>query len=237
MIDPTARNPLLSDQPLPPFSEIKPEHIVPAIEQLIAQGRAHLERVLQDNREPTWENLVEPLEAENDRLERAFAPVSHLNAVVNTPQLREAYNTSIQLLTEYNTEVSQNRDLYNAYKKLTESDQYPHLSPAQRKVIDNALRDFVLGGVALDGEKKQRFGEISRELSELSTTFANNVLDATGAWYLHFNTADALAGLPDSAIAQAKQAAEQKRDSTGKPLSRLCGNPGFSLLLGGHDVR
>lgn len=219
MIDPTAQNPLLSDQPLPPFSEIKPEHIVPAIEQLIAQGRTHLERVLQDNREPTWENLVEPLEAENDRLDRAFAPVSHLNAVVNTPELREAYNTSIKLLTEFNTEVSQNRDLYNAYKKLAESDQYTHLSPAQKKVVDNALRDFVLGGVALDGEKKQRFGEISRELSELSTTFANNVLDATGAWYLQFNTADALAGLPDSAIAQAKQAAEQKQDTTGKPLT------------------
>ncbi|MDO6747551.1 oligopeptidase A [Gilvimarinus sp. 1_MG-2023] len=219
MTDSLAQNPLLSDQPLPLFDEIKPEHIVPAVEHLIAEGRAHLERLLAGNDKPTWDSLVAPLEAEDDRLERAFSPVSHLNAVVNSPELREAYNTSIALLTEYSTEVSQNRDLYNAYKALAESDEYSALSTAQKKVVDNALRDFVLGGVALDGEDKQRFADISRQKSELSTRFANNVLDATGAWYLHFDSADSLAGLPESAIAQARQAAEQKQDDQDNPLS------------------
>ncbi|MDO3387735.1 oligopeptidase A [Gilvimarinus sp. SDUM040013] len=223
MTQENAHNPLLSEQPLPEFSKIKPDHIVPAVEQLIEQGRTHLQKLLEQFAEgnllPTWENLVEPLEAEDDRLERAFSPVSHLNAVANTPELRDAYNTSIALLTEYNTEVSQNRDLYRAYKALAQSEQYTALEAAQKKVVDNALRDFVLGGVALDGEAKQRFGDISRHLSELSTQFSNNVLDATGAWYLHFESDSALAGLPESALAQAVQAAEHKKDEDGNPLS------------------
>lgn len=218
MTDPTASNPLLSDALLPPFSAIRPEHVEPAVSQLIDEGRAHLQELLKALGEPTWESLVAPLEAEDDRLERAFAPVSHLNAVANTPELRDAYNASIALLTDYSTEVSQNRELFEAYQALADSEAYQALSSTQKKVVDNALRDFKLGGVALEGDDKKRYGAIAKRLSELSTTFANNVLDATAAWYLHFDDAEALAGLPESALAQAKQAGELKKHDNGEPL-------------------
>ncbi len=218
MTQPASDNPLLSNAVLPPFSQIKPEHVEPAVRQLIDEGRAHLQRLLAEVDVPTWDNLVAPLEAEDDKLERAFSPVSHLNAVANNPELRDAYNASIALLTEYSTEVSQNRELYQAYQRLADSDEYQTLTTTQKKVVDNALRDFKLGGVALEGEDKQRYGAIAQRLSELSTTFSNNVLDATGAWYKHFDSAEPLAGLPDSALAQAQQAGEQKKHDNGEPL-------------------
>jgi oligopeptidase A len=211
-------NPLLRHNPLPPFSDIKPEHVVEAVETLVEQGRAHLKALLANLQTPTWDTLVVPLEAEDDRLEQAFAPVSHLNAVANTPELRAAYNASIALLTEYGTEVAQNRQLYQAYQALADSDQYSQLNASQQKTIDNALRDFRLGGVSLEGDAKQRYGDIAQRLSELSTTFANNVLDATGAWYLHVTDPEALAGLPDSALAQAQQAGQLKKRDNGEPL-------------------
>jgi len=203
-------NPLLETHELPPFSAIKPEHVEPAIRQLIDENRAHRERLLDGLDQPTWDNFVAPLEAEEDRLEQAWSPVSHLNAVVNSEALREAYNASVALLTEYNTEVSQDRRLYEAFQAVADSPEYDQLSQAQRQSIDYALRDFRLGGVALEGEAKKRYGQIKKRLSELSTQFANNVLDATQAWYKHFTDPQDLAGLPDSALEQAAQAAKQK---------------------------
>jgi len=211
-------NPLLQDAELPPFAAILPEHVEPAISQLIEQGRQHLQQLLSGLTAPTWETLVAPLEASDDRLEKAWAPVSHLNSVRNNPQLREAYNASLAKLTEYSTEVGQNEALYNAYRQLAESSEYASLSPTRQKVIDNALRDFRLSGVALSGEDKNRYADIAQRLSKLGTQFANNVLDATGAWYKHFTDAEALRGLPESALAQAKQAGEQKQDDKGEPL-------------------
>src|SRR5690606_32936852 len=203
-------NPLLQKHLLPPFSAIQPEHVEPAIRQLISDSRAHMQQLLETLEQPTWNSLVAPLEEQGDLLEQACAPVSHLNAVCNNEALRNAYNASIALLTEYGTEVSQNTELYHAYQALADSDEYLNLSQAQKQTVDNALRDFRLGGVTLDGEKKKRFGEIKQRLSQLSTQFSNNVLDATQAWYKHFEHADALAGLPESALAQAAQAATQK---------------------------
>lgn len=203
-------NPLLQKHLLPPFSAIQPEHVEPAIRQLIDDSRAHMQQLLDTLEHPTWDSLVAPLEEQGDLLEQAWSPVSHLNAVCNNDALRNAYNASIALLTEYGTEVSQNTELYHAYQALADSDEYLNLSQAQKQTIDNALRDFRLGGVTLDGEKKKRFGEIKQRLSQLSTQFSNNVLDATQAWYKHFEHADALAGLPESALAQAAQAATQK---------------------------
>ncbi|WP_024461834.1 oligopeptidase A [Marinimicrobium sp. LS-A18] len=203
-------NPLLETHELPPFSAIKPEHVEPAIRQLIDENRAHRERLLDGLDQPTWDNFVAPLEAEEDRLEQAWSPVSHLNAVVNSEALREAYNASVALLTEYNTEVSQDKRLYEAFQAIADSPEYDQLSQAQRQSIDYALRDFRLGGVALEGEAKKRYGQIKKRLSELSTQFANNVLDATQAWYKHFTDPQDLAGLPDSALEQAAQAAKQK---------------------------
>ena len=204
-------NPLLETHELPPFSAIQPEHVEPAISQLIDANRKHLQELLKGLQQPTWETLVAPLEAQGDLLDQAWAPVSHLNAVRNNDALRTAYTSSLTRLTEYGTEVSQNTELYNAYQKLAESEEYAQLTQAQKQAVDNALRDFRLGGVALDGEQKQRFGAIQKRLSELSTQFSNNVLDATQAWYKHFTDANALSGLPDSALAQAAQAAAQKQ--------------------------
>lgn len=203
-------NPLLASHTLPPFSSILPEHVEPAIQQLINESRAQLAKTLSQSTAPTWNSLVAPLEAQSDKLDQAWSPVSHLNAVANSEALRDAYTRSVALLTEYGTEVSQNQALYDAYAALRASEEYVTLSTAQQKAIDNALRDFRLGGVALPPADKKRFGDIQQRLSELSTQFSNNVLDATQAWFKHFESVDALAGLPESALAQAAQTAQQK---------------------------
>lgn len=203
-------NPLLEQHRLPPFSTIRSEHVEPAVSQLIEEGRQQLKNLLETLKQPSWKNLVEPLEEQGDKLDQAWSPVSHLNSVANNDELRKAYTASIALLTDYSTEFSQNEGLYKAYQQLADSPEYAQLSQAQRQTIDNALRDFRLGGVALNEADKKRYGEIQKRLSELSTQFSNNVLDATQAWYKQFDTAEPLAGLPESALAQAAQAAAQK---------------------------
>lgn len=203
-------NPLLATHTLPPFSAIAAEQVTPAISELIEQGRAQLAQLLANLPNPSWNTLVAPLEEQGDKLDQAWAPVSHLNSVANSEELRKAYTESVALLTDYSTEFSQNEALYNAYQQLADSKEFAQLTQAQQQTIDNALRDFRLGGVALNDMDKKRFGDIQKRLSELSTQFSNNVLDATQAWYKHFETAEALAGLPESALAQAAQAAVQK---------------------------
>lgn len=210
MTDTPATNPLLQSHELPPFSSIAAEHVEPAISQLINANRAYLDNLLNGLQEATWETLVAPLEHEGDKLDQAWSPVSHLNAVRNNEELRNAYNASIALLTEYGTELSQNERLFKAYQQLAEGAGYEQLSQAQKQAVDNALRDFRLGGVALNDDDKKRYGEIQQRLSELSTQFSNHVLDSTQAWYKHFTDASELAGLPESALAQAQQAAARK---------------------------
>ncbi|WP_331344132.1 oligopeptidase A [Cellvibrio sp. UBA7661] len=203
-------NPLLASHLLPLFSAIKAEHVTPAISELIEQGRAQLAQLLANVTQPTWDSLVAPLEEQGDKLDQAWAPVSHLHSVSNSDELRKAYTESVALLTDYSTEFSQNEALYRAYQQLADSDEFTRLTQAQQQTINNALRDFRLGGVALNAADKKRFGDIQKRLSELATQFSNNVLDATQAWYKQFDSADALAGLPESALAQAAQAAAQK---------------------------
>lgn len=206
-------NPLLQDHELPPFSVFTPEQVVPAVTALIEENKAVLAKVLASiatGNAPQWNNLVAPLEEAEDRLNKAFAPVSHLHGVANSEALREPYNQAIAFLTEYGTELSQNEALFDAYLSLAQSDEYGALTPAQQKTIDNALRDFRLGGVALPAAEKQRYGAIKKRLSELSTQYSNNLLDATQAWYFHTEDAAVLAGLPESALAQAAEAARAK---------------------------
>ncbi|WP_369742725.1 oligopeptidase A [Pseudidiomarina sp. PP-1MA] len=205
-----SQNPLLSDYHLPPFSSIKAEHIVPAITQRIADCKATIEAVL-GQPERTWEALVAPLEEVDDKLERSWAPVSHLNAVVSSAELRSAHDQCLPLLSEYGTYVGQHEGLYQAFKTLADSASFTELSQAQRKVITDTLRDFELSGVALTGAAKQRYADIQSRLSELSSQFSNNLLDATDNW--HFlvtpelqQQADWLAGLPESAVAAAAAA-------------------------------
>lgn len=203
-------NPLLASHILPPFSLLVAGQITPAISELINQGRAQLAQLLADLAAPGWDTLVAPLEAQGDKLDQAWAPVSHLNSVANSEELRKAYTESVALLTDYSTEFSQNEALYKAYQQLADSEEFAQLTQAQQQAINNALRDFRLGGVALNATDKKRFGDIQKRLSELATQFSNNVLDATQAWFKHFDNVDALAGLPESALAQAAQAAAQK---------------------------
>jgi len=203
-------NPLLLDGKLPLFSQIKPEHVEPAIDQLLAQARKTVADCLTATTHYTWDNLVEPIANAEDRLSKAWSPVSHMNSVVNNDALREVYNACLPKLSEYATEMGQNESLYRAYRHIAESSGFAALEQAQRKIIDHALRDFTLSGVALPGEKKQRYKEISLELSNLASKFEENLLDATNAWQKHIRDASELAGLPESALAQAKQAAEQE---------------------------
>ncbi len=203
-------NPLLTTTVLPLFSEIKPEHIEPAISQLLAEARAVVDQQLQATTHYTWNNLVEPLEEAEDRLNKAWSPVSHLNSVVNSDELREAYNACLPMLSAYSTEMGQNAQLCNAYQMLVDSDEFNTLEPAQQKVLNNALRDFKLSGVDLESDKKLRYKDISQELSKLASLYEENLLDATNAWSKLITDEHDLAGLPESAKASAKQTAESQ---------------------------
>ncbi len=203
-------NPLLTMEGLPPFSSIKPEHIVPAVQDAIQECRDTVESVLKNDTGYTWENLIAPLEESDDRLSRIWSPVGHINAVVSSDEVREAHDACLPLLSEYSTWIGQNEDLYLAYKAVHDSDTFSSLSIAQQKVITNALRDFRLSGIGLPEDKKARYGEISKRLSELTSTFSNNVMDATLAWQKLITDEAELAGLPDSAIAAAKAGAAAK---------------------------
>ena len=202
-------NPLLTDNILPLFSQIRPEHVEPAIDQVLAEARATVDKCLLNKDGYTWENLIEPMENADNRIHKTWSPVSHLNSVMNTDGLRDAYNACLPKLSAYSTELGQNENLYKAFQSLSEHPEFERYSDAQKKIITNGLRDFKLSGVALEPEKKERYKEISQELSKLASKFEENVLDATNAWTKVFDDEKALTGLPNSALIQAKQAAEQ----------------------------
>ena len=203
-------NPLLSSFTLPPFSAIKPEHVVPAVTQALDDCRAAVERVVAQGAPYSWDNLEQPLAEVGDRLSRLFSPVSHLNSVKNSPELRQAYEQALPLLSEYSTWMGQHEGLYQAYRDLKEGDNFAALDIAQKKAIDNALRDFELSGIGLSKEKQQRYGEIAARLSELGSTYSNNVLDATMGWSKLITDEKDLSGMPESALAAAKAQAEAK---------------------------
>ncbi|BDU41281.1 oligopeptidase A [Vibrio nigripulchritudo] len=203
-------NPLLTFTDLPPFSEIKPEHVKPAVEQAIAACREKVEEVVANNEAPSWENVCAPLAEVDDKLSRLWSPVSHLNSVKNSNELREAYESCLPLLSEYGTWVGQHKGLYDAYKAIKASDEFASLSQAQKKSITDALRDFDLSGIGLPADQQHRYGEISKRMSELSSQFSNNVLDSTMGWTKHITDEKELVGMPESAMAAAKAAAEGK---------------------------
>ncbi|ABI40905.1 oligopeptidase A. Metallo peptidase. MEROPS family M03A [Shewanella sp. MR-4] len=203
-------NPLLNGAKLPLFSQIKPEHIQVAVEQAIAQCRAKIDEVLQNSGPFTWDNLVAPLEQVDDELSQIWSPVSHMNSVVSTDEWRAAHDACLPLLSEYGTYVGQHQGLYQAYKSLRASAEFDQLSQAQQMVIEHSLRDFELSGIGLDDGQKVRYGEIVKRLSELTSGFSNQLLDATQAWTKLITDEAELAGLPDSAKAAAKAMAEAR---------------------------
>ncbi|TCV12624.1 oligopeptidase A [Vibrio crassostreae] len=203
-------NPLLTFTDLPPFSQIKPEHVKPAVEQVIEACRNKIEQVLEGNTSPSWDNLVAPIEEVDDRLGRIWSPVSHMNSVVNSDELREAYESCLPVLSEYGTWVGQHKGLFEAYKAIKASEAFSALNRAQQKTITDALRDFELSGIGLPADEQHRYGEISKRQSELGSQFSNNVLDATMGWSKQITDVAELAGMPESALAAAQAAAESK---------------------------
>ncbi|MEP5233099.1 MAG: oligopeptidase A [Alloalcanivorax sp.] len=202
-----SNNPLIDYPALPPFSQIQPEHVLPAVEQLVAEGRARIEQVLAEGNFD-YAHLVQALDQEDDRLGKAFGPAGHLNAVAQNEALRNAYNSCLPLLSEYGTEVGQNAALCAAYQALRDSEQWSTLNEAQQKDIDNTLRDFRLSGVDLPEEKKAQYMANSKRLSELTSQFSDNALDATQAWSKNITDESQLDGLPDSAKAGAADRAK-----------------------------
>tara|TARA_R110002073_G_scaffold11758_6_gene53000 strand:- start:5463 stop:7496 length:2034 start_codon:yes stop_codon:yes gene_type:complete len=201
-------NPLLESHTLPPFSRIEPAHVEPAIRQLIERNKQRIDELLDSTDHYTWDNLLQPIEELDDELSRAWSPVSHLNSVCNSDALREAYNACLPLLSEYGTWMGQHTGLCAAYQQIADSSDFAALCTAQRKSIEHALRDFRLAGVDLPAQKKKHYGELRQRLSKLGSTFGENVLDATNAWSKQV-TREQLNGLPDTALASARHAAEQ----------------------------
>lgn len=201
-------NPLLDFSGLPRFAQIQPEHVAPAIEKLLAECRELIAVLLADETEPSWDNFVAPMEDAHERLSRAWGPVGHLNMVMNSPELREAYNSTLPVITQYYAELGQNLELFNKFKQLRNSAEFDGLSAARQKIIENELRDFRLGGAELPEDKKARYLEIQERQSELTSRFSDNLLDATNAYTLLIENKQELAGLPEDALQAAEEAAQ-----------------------------
>ncbi|BES69007.1 oligopeptidase A [Marinobacter nanhaiticus D15-8W] len=202
-------NPLLTDDLLPRFEHIRIEHMEPAIDQILSDNRMQIQN-LASQEQPTWDTLAQPMQALDDRLSRAWSVISHLNGVMNNDELRQVYKRCLDKLTEYGTEISQNTELCDAYRKIREHEDFESLTEEQQKAINNTLRDFHLGGVDLPQDEKKQYAELSMELAELTNRFSDNVLDATDHWFKHITDAAELKGLPETALEGARQAAKQR---------------------------
>ncbi len=227
-------NPLLAQHELPPFSSIEPLHVEPAIRQLIERNQHGIDELLASNERYNWDNLLQPIEDMEDELSKAWSPVSHLNSVRNNDELREAYNACLPLLSEYSTWMGQHSALCAAYQQIADREDFSSLSAAQGKTIENALRDFRLAGVSLPPEKKQEYGELRKRLSDRGSKFGENVLDATNAWS-RLATLEQLGGLPETALASARQAAEQAGKDDGYLIN--LNFPSYSPVLSYCDNR
>lgn len=202
-------NPLLDFNQLPAFPEIRAEHMVPAIEQVIADARSGIATLLETDAH-SYESLIHARQELEDRINQVWSPISHMNGVVNSDEIRDTHKAGLELLTEFHTEMGQNADLCNAYKKFAASEEFSGLSREQQKVVNNALRDFRLSGIDLPDAEQEQFAELARKLSDLSSTFNNNVLDATQAWTRLMTSADELPGVPESLLGSMQEAASAR---------------------------
>ncbi|HHS99259.1 MAG TPA: M3 family peptidase [Thiomicrospira sp.] len=207
----SSNNPLLNVTNLPEFELFHVEHIEPAVDQLLADNRAAIASLVGMSETPTWENFVEALEVIDNRFERVWGPVGHLDSVKNSDEWHAAYTTCLEKVTEYYTEVGQNKGLFEKFNAIAESEAYNGYSLAQKKVIENALRNFRLSGIDLPDEQQKQYQEVSQKLSQLSSQFGNNVLKSTQAWSKNILDEIELAGLPESALGLLKQLAQQKK--------------------------
>jgi oligopeptidase A len=212
-------NPLLDFSGLPRFAAIQAAHVTPAVDTLLAAARETVTRVASDTSDATWETVVEPMAEALDRFDRAWGAVRHLNAVVNTPELRDAYNENLPKVIAFFSDLAQDFRLYQRYRALRASGAFASFDAAQRKLVDNELRDFKLGGAELDDAGKERLKAIHAELGEITTRFEENLLDATNAWGHYGEDEAALAGIPQDVVAAARAAAREE------------GKPGWKLTL------
>jgi oligopeptidase A len=212
-------NPLLDFSRLPRYAAIRPEHVAPAIDELLARNRGLIATLTAEGTNGSWETFAEPLESANERLGRAWGAVAHLHAVDDNSAIRDVYNANLPKVTRYYTELAQNLALYGKFKTLRASPGFERLSPARRRIVENNLRDYRLGGAELPPEKKARFAEIQEELAALEARFSENLLDATNAFSeLAADRADLL-GLPEDVLRAAEEAA------------RKAGQAGWKLTL------
>ena len=202
-------NPLLKPHDIPLFSEITPAHIQPALESIIAENQQAIELLVKIEN-PGWNTFIHPFEELDERLSKMWDTVSHLNSVIDDEEFRDNYRSCLPIISDYATSLAQNEDIYKQFQSVRDSTAFDSFDQAQQKLVDNALRDFLLSGVALPDSKKERYKEIQSELSTLSNRFEQNLLDATDHWMLHIVDEEKLSGLPDTAIALAKDQAEKK---------------------------
>lgn len=206
-------NPLLHIGELQDYAAIRPEHVAPAIDALLARARKAVERAADPGLAPTWEAVIDPLDEASEPLWRAWSAVGHLNAVVNTPELRAAYNEALPRITEFATWVGLHEGLYRQYRRLRDDAGFAQLSATRQRIIELALRDFRLSGVELPADQRERFAEISDKEAQVSQRFSENVLDATDDWALYVENESELAGIPADVLAAARAAAEAEGKS------------------------
>jgi len=213
-ISPLENNPLLHFAGLPKFNEVKAEHVSPAVDYLLADARKTVETLATADGDVSWDNFASKLEDMEERMSRAWSQVGHINAVVNSPELREAYNENLSKLTDFYADLGQDERLYAKFRTLRNSAAFEALTTAQKKIVENELRDFRLGGAELPPEQKARFKEIQEELSKLSSRFEENVLDATNDYALYVHDTETLKGIPEDVLQAAADAAKAE-DKTG----------------------
>lgn len=201
-------NPLLDYADLPPFAAIQAEQITPAVEAVLAAAREVISQLTADTTLATWQDFVLPLTDATEKIGKVWGPVGHLHAVVNTPALREAYNANLPKISEFYSELGQNLALFEKYKALAASPEFAQLTPAQQTIIQHELRDFRLSGAELPEADKPRFTEIQLRLAELSSTFSQNVLDATDDFALYIDDVNELAGVPEDSLTMFAAAAQ-----------------------------
>ena len=214
-------NPLLASDDFPLYDQVKSEHIMPGMKALILEAETTLAlleaRLVQNKYDIKCAELLSELERMSDRIGRAWGVVNHLKGVKDNEALRNAVEAVQPSVVAFNLKTSQSEALYKAFKALKDGPQFANLSPAQKRIIENEIRDAQLSGVALEGEKKARFNAIQQELAKLSNTYSNNVLDSTKIFTVRITMKEEVAGLPESALGLASQTAVSKGDKDSTP--------------------
>ncbi|MFM7481494.1 MAG: M3 family metallopeptidase [Candidatus Methylopumilus sp.] len=206
-------NPVLNRESLPLFDQIKPEHISPAVKSILKEANTLIDSLKEMSVTPSWINFVEPIEIISEKISRAWGQIEHLNAVVNSENLRKSYNDNLIKLTEFYTNLSQDESLYKKYQSLKNSEVFNSLTPSQKRIIENVLREFKLGGAELNEKDKKKFKVIQEKLAKLSTQFEENILDATNEFSIFVDDLDELRGIPEENIKKAlAEAKEDKKE-------------------------